>query len=158
MAKFAWSALVALAGLGALNVSFAQDKGDDAPRPETRQDASAASSNESPTNDAPIVYTLPSTSYTDRLILENAVDLVPGPMVRPELELAFEDNSVLGQLSRIRGLSLLTLSERRHSRLFLGVNEDGVVGLHFFRSLDVQNDKTIELYRLPHVDEADEER
>jgi len=46
-------------------------------------------------------------------------------------ELEFQDNSTLGRLKRVREVSFLTLVETRQSRIFLGVNSDGLVGLHF---------------------------
>ncbi len=49
----------------------------------------------------------------------------------PNLAIDLVDNSMLGRLQRERSLSFLTLSSQRRSRLFLGVNEDGFVGLHF---------------------------
>ena len=45
--------------------------------------------------------------------------------------LEFQDNSPLARISRIRELPLLTLAETPRSRLYLGVNGDGVFGLHF---------------------------
>ena len=43
----------------------------------------------------------------------------------------FQDNSPLGRVKRMRDLPLLTFTETRGTRLFLGVNSDGLVGLHF---------------------------
>jgi hypothetical protein len=44
--------------------------------------------------------------------------------------LEFYDNSALGRFKRFRGISFVTLSETRRSRIFLGVNSKGLVGLH----------------------------
>ena len=43
----------------------------------------------------------------------------------------FQDNSPLGRVKRMRDLPLLTFSDTGSTRFFLGVNRDGVVGLHF---------------------------
>ena len=45
-------------------------------------------------------------------------------------DLEFQDNSPLARISRIRRLSLLTLAENRHSRIFIGVDSKGILGLH----------------------------
>ena len=45
-------------------------------------------------------------------------------------DLDFQDNSPLGRISRIRELSLLTLAETRNSRVFFGVDSNGILGLH----------------------------
>ena len=47
-------------------------------------------------------------------------------------DLDFQDNSPLGRISRIRRLSLLTLAETPDSRFFLGVDSNGIFGLHFY--------------------------
>ena len=50
---------------------------------------------------------------------------------RPIADLDFQDDSALARVSKLRNLSLLTLAEIGQTRLFLGVNDDGLVGLHF---------------------------
>ena len=45
-------------------------------------------------------------------------------------DLEFQDNSPLGRISRIRQLPLLTLSENRRSRIYIGVDSNGILGLH----------------------------
>ena len=45
--------------------------------------------------------------------------------------LEFYDNSTLGRLKRLRDVSFLTLAESEQTRIFFGVNRDGLVGLHF---------------------------
>jgi len=46
-------------------------------------------------------------------------------------DLEFQDNSALAKLKRMRDLPLLTITDTSESRLFLGVNSDGLIGLHF---------------------------
>lgn len=51
--------------------------------------------------------------------------------LRPLPDIDFEDNSLLARLSELRKVSFLTLLDREDTRLFVGVNEKGVVGIHF---------------------------
>lgn len=46
-------------------------------------------------------------------------------------DLEFVDNSTYARIKRMREFSFLTLADSETSRLFLGVNSDGLVGLHF---------------------------
>lgn len=46
-------------------------------------------------------------------------------------DLKFQDNSPLGRVKRIQDLPLLTFAETPGTRFYLGVNSDGLVGLHF---------------------------
>jgi len=73
----------------------------------------------------------------------------------PVASIDFHDNSALGRLGRLRSLSLLTLAEGRGTRLFLGVNADGVVGLHFSATDGFSRDNYLELVRMPYLKEGD---
>lgn len=77
---------------------------------------------------------------------------------RPISDLNFQDSSTLARASRIRGLSLLTLGQFGQSRLFLGVNDDGIAGIHFNAFPRFGDDTYLELVRMPYLtkDEADE--
>ncbi len=46
-------------------------------------------------------------------------------------DIEFIDNSPYARIKRMRELAFLTLSDTDDSHLFLGVNSDGLVGLHF---------------------------
>ena len=46
-------------------------------------------------------------------------------------DIEFLDNSALARVQRLEDVTFLTLAETRGTRLFLGVNRDGLVGLHF---------------------------
>ena len=63
-------------------------------------------------------------------------------------ELEFRDSSTVGRASKVRSLSLLTLAEFRKSRLFLGVNNRGLIGLHF-RQVRQGDDRCLEVARMP---------
>jgi hypothetical protein len=49
---------------------------------------------------------------------------------RPIADLNFRQDSTLERLSGLRNLSLLTLAKVGRTRLYLGLNEDGLVGIH----------------------------
>lgn len=70
----------------------------------------------------------------------------------------FEDRSVLTRASKLRNLSLLTLARIRHTRVYLGVNDDGLVGLHFNASPHDSDERYLELARMPYLkqNESDE--
>lgn len=68
----------------------------------------------------------------------------------------FLDNSTFGRAAKLRNLSLLTLAEVGKGRLFFGVNDDGLVGLHF-KALTADSDlRYLEVARLPYLEEEDE--
>ena len=61
----------------------------------------------------------------------------------------------MARVSRMRKLSLLTLAQSGQSRLFLGVNEEGLVGVHF-SAFSLRNDGDyLELVRLPYLKKLD---
>ena len=64
----------------------------------------------------------------------------------------FRDDSTLDRIGRLRNLSFLTLARTQRTRLFLGVNEDGLVGLHFSTLSRYGDDGVLELARLGSED------
>jgi len=72
----------------------------------------------------------------------------------PFASVPFQDAGTLARVSKLRSLSLLTFAEVGQSRLFLGVNDEGVVGLHFraFRRQD--NDRHLEVARMPYLEKV----
>ena len=64
------------------------------------------------------------------------------------LSFTFRDNSVIGRVGKLRNLSFLTLATTERTRFFLGVNEDGLVGLHFNTLTRYSDDRVLELARL----------
>ena len=69
--------------------------------------------------------------------------------------LYFRDASIVGRVSKLRSLSLLTLAETRQARLFLGVNEDGLFGVHFRAFGSNRGDHYLEFGRLPYLKKND---
>jgi len=65
-------------------------------------------------------------------------------------KLNFQDSSAVGRASKLRSLSLLTLAEFKKSRLFLGVNKRGLLGLHF-NSAKQGDDRCLEVARMPYL-------
>ena len=60
----------------------------------------------------------------------------------------FRKDSTLERIGRLRNLSFLTLARTQRTRLFVGVNEDGLVGLHFNTLSRYGDDRVLELARL----------
>jgi len=71
----------------------------------------------------------------------------------PIAELDFQDTGALVRASKLRNLSLLTLAEVGRSRLFLGVNEEGFVGLHFRAFPRYADERYAEVVRMPYLED-----
>jgi hypothetical protein len=72
-------------------------------------------------------------------------------LLQPIADLDFNDTGVLYRVSKLRGLSLLTLAEFGQTRMFLGVNDDGFVGLHFDTFQHNELDRYFEVIRMPYL-------
>jgi len=73
--------------------------------------------------------------------------------------LDFQDSGAFSRVKKIRALSLLTLAEGKGTRLFFGVDKEGLVGIHF-RGLPRDNDdRFFEVVRMPYLekDQPDDE-
>ncbi|MBT8090706.1 MAG: hypothetical protein KJO01_10905 [Gammaproteobacteria bacterium] len=70
---------------------------------------------------------------------------------RPMSNLDFQDSGILGRASKLRSLSFLTLAELGQSRLFLGVNNKGLVGLHLRAVPRPSSGRYLELVRMPYL-------
>ncbi len=77
----------------------------------------------------------------------------PDDWPRPITDFDFRDASALARVSKLRRLSLLTLAEIGQTRLFLGVNEEGLVGLHVSALLHHDDERYLELVRMPYLAE-----
>ena len=73
---------------------------------------------------------------------------------QPLADFEFREGSALMRISKLRSLSLLTLAKFGKSRLFLGVNDDGFVGLHFNALSSGVDERYLEILRMPYIDEA----
>ena len=148
MVRIAWIALLA-AGIctGAMRAACADED-----LPAARDDSDSRLQTNAPPPPPAYEGVLPATTYIGELLLPSAMDVSSVALPSSQLDVNFLDNSTLGRLKRVRSLSLLTLSEQGSSRLFLGVNEDGLLGLHFRASSGVASETPIEVARMPYVD------
>ncbi len=90
--------------------------------------------------------------------------LPPAAPVRPQAswasgqpEIYFRDTGPLTRFTQLRSLSLLTLLDDGESRLFLGVNDRGVVGLHYGAFSHAETGETLEILRMPYLDRTQPE-
>ena len=104
------------------------------------------------------LYTLPAdlTSEPQWRLSDTASELVFSNIrTKPRFDVEFRDSSSLKQLSKLRNLSFLTLAEKWNSQLFLGVNRDGLVGLHITLVPRQNRDQMLELSRLPYLQDSE---
>ena len=107
------------------------------------------------------VQTLLSQSkYSPRWQLFHSVEPMPYSenWTRPIADIEFQDGNALARISMLRSLSLLTLVETGQTRLFLGVNKDGLVGLHFNALPRYGDDRHLDLVRMPYLEEIEPEQ
>jgi len=96
---------------------------------------------------------LPAAALADDATISRADDQ-PAPVTTLSLELSdleFQDSGILGRASQLRSLSFLTLAELGRTRLFLGVNKEGLVGLHFLAFPRRSSGRYLELARMPYL-------
>lgn len=70
---------------------------------------------------------------------------------QPMSSIDFQDSSILGRASKLRSLSFLTLAELGQTRLFLGVNDEGLVGIHFRAISRRSSERYLEWVRMPYL-------
>ena len=69
----------------------------------------------------------------------------------------FDDKSALERITKLRSLSLVTFAETNNTRLFLGVNKEGMVGLHFSAFPRYGKDRHLSLWSMPYVSKPEQE-
>ena len=96
---------------------------------------------------------LAESRYASRWQLYHPVEAVAysNDWQRPIVDLNFHDDSALARVRKLRNLSLLTLAEVGQTRLFLGVNDDGLVGLHFNLFSRAGDERYLEVVRMPYL-------
>jgi hypothetical protein len=96
---------------------------------------------------------LAESQYASRWQLDYPVDAgaFSDERQRPIAEFNFRDGSALARVKKLRNLSLLTLAEMGQTRLFLGVNDDGLVGLHFNLFSRAGDERYLEVARMPYL-------
>jgi hypothetical protein len=70
---------------------------------------------------------------------------------RPIADIDFQDGSAMARVKKLRNLSLVTVAEIGRTRLFLGVNNDGLVGLHFNVFSRAGDERYLEVVRMPYL-------
>lgn len=97
---------------------------------------------------------LPETTLlSDGLLDENDMAMI-GPYSTRRVsafDVEFLEGSAIERLGRYRALSLVTFAEVRGARLFLGVNEDGLLGVHLNAASKPSEDRTAEVLRMPYL-------
>ena len=98
---------------------------------------------------------LAESEYASRWQLYHPLDAIAysDDRERPIADINFRDGSALARISKLRNLSLLTLAEVGQTRLFLGVNDDGLVGLHFNAFPRDGDAHYLEVVRMPYLKE-----
>ncbi|MBT8068055.1 MAG: hypothetical protein KJO09_12510 [Gammaproteobacteria bacterium] len=69
-------------------------------------------------------------------------------------DLKFRDPGAFARVSKVRELSLLTLAEAGESRLFFGVNYEGLFGFHLGARPRLGDERYVELARMPYLNSA----
>lgn len=113
----------------------------------------------------PLASSLSATSFLDELgytshwRLSEPVDLIALAelQLHPLHELHFEDSDLISRLSKLRGLSMLTMAEVGPARLFFGVNDEGLVGLHFNTGANDPGEVHVEVLRMPYLEADDDD-
>lgn len=101
------------------------------------------------------------SAYASRWQLSHPVTTMAysDDQAQPISNLDFQDADTFSRVKKIRALSLLTLAEGKGTRLFFGVDKEGLVGIHF-RGLPRDNDdRFFEVVRMPYLekDQPDDE-
>lgn len=79
----------------------------------------------------------------------------PQPLSGFEFTLRFQNTSALARVREVRSLSLLTLAEFGRTRFFLGVSNDGLLGLHFNAVARHNKQRYLEIIRMPYLKDAE---
>ena len=137
MRKASWKAYFFVSAL-LPSVTFADDATDSALLPETITNVETL---------------LAEPAYSPRWQLVQPVEPIPysDAWLRPIDDVDFQDGSILGRLSRLRNLSFLTLAEISGARLYLGVNENGLAGVHFNVLPHYSGERILEVARMPYL-------
>lgn len=70
----------------------------------------------------------------------------------PTVNVDFQDTGPLSRVSKLRSFSLLTFAEIGRARLFLGVDDNGIVGLHMRAFHRVGDERYFEVVRMPYLE------
>ncbi len=73
------------------------------------------------------------------------------PAEQPIANLDFRKSGGIDRVRKLRALSFLTLAEVGGTRMFLGVNRKGLVGLHFRAMTRYGDERCLEVARMPYL-------
>lgn len=71
--------------------------------------------------------------------------------LQPFASLPFRDPGTFARVSKLRVLSFLTFAELGKARLFFGVNEHGLVGIHLGERPGLGDERSAEIARMPYL-------
>ena len=72
---------------------------------------------------------------------------------QPTVNVTFQDSGALARISKLRSFSFLTFAEIGRTRLFLGVDDNGIVGLHMRAFHRVGDERYLEVVRMPYLED-----
>lgn len=75
----------------------------------------------------------------------------PDESSAPIENFVFQDPDAFVRVSKVRELSLLTLAEVGSTRLFLGVSDEGLLGIHLGALPRLGDERCLELVRMPYL-------
>lgn len=92
-------------------------------------------------------------AYASRWRLSDPVETITysNDWLRPAVNVDFHDSGTLARVSKLRSFSLLTFAEIGRARLFLGVDDNGIVGLHMRAFHRVGDERYLEVVRMPYL-------
>lgn len=106
----------------------------------------------------PVVASAPETLpldslYSSRWKLSHPVETMTysNESSAPIESFVFQDPGAFSRVSKLRELSLLTLAEVGSTRLFLGVSDEGLLGIHLGALPRLGDERCLELVRMPYL-------
>lgn len=95
----------------------------------------------------------PASYYSSRWKLSRPVETMAysNESPAPIASFVFQDPGAFARVSKIRELSLLTVAEVGSTRLFLGVSNEGLLGIHLSTSSRLDDERRLELVRMPYL-------
>jgi len=99
---------------------------------------------------------LEESAYAERWRFKPPIATVPHPAdeSRPIVDVEFQESSGLARITENHSLTFLNLAGSGKTRLFLGVNEDGLVGLHYRAVSRRDESDSSESDRMPDIRES----
>lgn len=103
--------------------------------------------------DLALAVSLADPEYASRWQLSHPVENMAYSYdgLRPIANIDFQASGALARARKLRELSLLTLAEVGPTRLFLGVNRRGVLGVHFGALPRPGDERCLEFVRMPYL-------